>query len=62
VEDWIFAENLQPFVEVLAFLAGYALYDKDYDRVAIEYGVKATDEDANKWVHLCVCRNSAARI
>jgi hypothetical protein len=49
VEDWIFAENLQPFVEVLAFLAGYALYDEDYDWVAIEYGVKATDEDANKW-------------
>ena len=46
---WIFDKNLQSFVEVLAFLAGYALYDEDYDWVAIEYGVKATDEDANKW-------------
>jgi hypothetical protein len=49
MEDWIFIENLQPFVEVLAFLAGYALYDEDYDWVAIECGVKATDADADKW-------------
>jgi hypothetical protein len=45
---WIFAENLQTFVGVVAFLVGYAQYDEDYDWVAIEYGIKATDEDANK--------------
>ena len=49
VEGWIFAENLQPFVELLAFLAGYKLYDEEYDWVAIEYGVKDTDVDEEKW-------------
>ena len=47
--DWILAENLQPFVELLAFLAGYTLYDEGYDWVAIEYGVKDTDVDEDKW-------------
>src|SRR5215472_14082940 len=49
VEGWIFAENLQPFAELLAFLAGYTLYDEEYDWVALEYGVKDTDVDAGKW-------------
>jgi hypothetical protein len=49
VEGWIFAENLQPFAELLAFLAGYTLYDVEYDGVALEYGVKDTDVDAGKW-------------
>jgi hypothetical protein len=49
VEGWIVAENLQPFVELLAFLAGYTLYDVEYDWVAIEYGVKDTDVDAGRW-------------
>jgi hypothetical protein len=49
VEGWIFAENLQPFVELLAFLAGYRLYDVEYDWVAIEHGIKETDVDAGKW-------------
>jgi hypothetical protein len=42
VEDWIFAENVQPFVELLAFLAGYMLYDDAYDWVAIEHGINAS--------------------
>ena len=49
VGDWIFAENLQPFAELLAFLAGYTLYDEDYDWVAIKFGIKDTDEDGDKW-------------
>jgi hypothetical protein len=49
VDGWIFAENLQPFVELLAFLAGYTLYDEEYDWVAIEYGIQDTDRDAGKW-------------
>jgi hypothetical protein len=49
VDTWIFEENLQPFVELLAFLAGYTLYDAEYDGVAIEYGIKATDKDEGKW-------------
>jgi hypothetical protein len=49
VGGWIFAENVQPFVELLAFLAGYTLYDKAYDWVAIEYGIKDTDEETDKW-------------
>ena len=49
VQGWIFEENLQPFVELLAFLAGYRLYDEEYDWVAIEYGVKDTDVDEEKW-------------
>jgi hypothetical protein len=49
VEGWIFAENLRPFVEVLASLAGYALYDEQYDWVAIEDGLKDTDADEEKW-------------
>ncbi|HEV2459827.1 MAG TPA: hypothetical protein VGS80_15835 [Ktedonobacterales bacterium] len=43
------AENLQPFVELLAYLAGYTLYDEEYDWVAIEYGITDTDEDEGKW-------------
>jgi hypothetical protein len=49
VEGWIFAENLQPFIELLAFLAGYALYDDEYEWVAIEDGIQDTDADAGKW-------------
>lgn len=49
LENWIFAENLQPFVEVLAYLAGYTLYDEEYDWVTIEYGIQDTDEDEGRW-------------
>jgi len=48
-EGWICAENLRPFAKLLAFLAGYTLYDQEYDGVALEYGVKDTDVDAGKW-------------
>ena len=37
VAGWVFAENLQPFAELLAFLAGYTLYDEEYDGDALEY-------------------------
>jgi hypothetical protein len=49
VEGWIFAENLQPFIELLAFLAGYASYDDTYDWIAIENGITDTDAAAGKW-------------
>jgi hypothetical protein len=49
LQDWIFAENLQAFVEVLAHLAGYTLYDEEYDWVAIEAGIPETDADEDKW-------------
>jgi len=49
VEGWIFAENLRPFAKLLAFRAGYTLYDQEYAGVALEYGVKDTDVDAGKW-------------
>lgn len=49
VGNWLFEENLKPFVELLAQLVGYTLYDEDYDWVAIVYGSEDTDEDADKW-------------
>lgn len=49
VADWLFEDNLRPFVELLAQLAGYTLYDEDYDWLAIEYGMQDTNEDADKW-------------
>ena len=49
MSGWIFGENLQPFVELLAFLAGYTLYDEEYEWVAIEYGIQDTDRAAGKW-------------
>ena len=47
--SWIYQENLQPFTAMVAQLAGYDLYDEEYDWVAIEYGVKDTDRRAEKW-------------
>jgi hypothetical protein len=49
VDGWIFAENLQPFVQPLAFLTGYTLYDEEYDWVAIEHSIKETDVYEGKW-------------
>lgn len=46
---WIFRENLKPFVALLAQIAGYDLYDEDSDWVAIKYGIKNTNVDADQW-------------
>ena|SRR6266481_4947306 len=45
VGNWIWLQNLQPFVEVLAWLSGYELSDGEWD--AIRFGVEESDSDAN---------------
>ena len=62
MEDWIFAENLQPFVELLDFLAGNTLYDDEYDWVAIEDSIKDTDADAGKWYTYTLARNLGSNV
>ncbi len=44
IANWIWLENLQPFVDVLARLAGYELSELDWD--AIRLGVEESDGDA----------------
>lgn len=48
VSDWIFEENLKPFVEMVAFTVG-AEFDDNIDWVAISYGIPGTDDDAGQW-------------
>ena len=47
VDDWIFAENLKPFVEMLAHAANCPLDDDDW--TAISYGVRDSNGDEEKW-------------
>lgn len=45
--NWIYEGNLKPFVEQIAVLAEYAFDDNDW--IAIEYGVRDTDTNMDKW-------------
>ena len=44
LRNWIRLQNLEPFVEVLAWLSGYKLADGEWD--AIRYGLEDSDCDA----------------
>ena len=35
VSDWIWEENLRPFLEVTSWLAGYEFDDPDWDAVTV---------------------------
>jgi hypothetical protein len=45
--SWVFEDTLKPFVEMVAFYAHCTLDDNDW--TAIEYGVKDSDADKDKW-------------
>ena len=49
METWIYAENLKAFVRLLTYLAGYTLYDENYEWLAIENGLKVTDANDGRW-------------
>jgi hypothetical protein len=48
VAGWIFEENLRPFVEMVAYVAGY-VFDED-DWTAIHFGVQDTDSERGPWL------------
>ena len=45
--NWVFAENLRPFLISLGWFVGYE-FDPD-DWTAIRYGIEATDQEADRW-------------
>ncbi len=45
ISNWIYEENLLPFLEVLANISDYKFNSDDW--VTIEYGIKNTNTDAN---------------
>jgi hypothetical protein len=47
VADWIIEENLRPFLTALGWFVGYD-FDED-DWTAIRYGIKGTEQDADRW-------------
>jgi hypothetical protein len=46
--NWILEQNLRPFVELVAYLAGDATFD-DLDVDAITWGVRESDADHDRW-------------
>jgi hypothetical protein len=46
-QNWIYLENLQAFIDFLAGCVAYRLLPDEM--LAIEYGVKYSDYDANQW-------------
>jgi hypothetical protein len=47
VEGWIWNENVQPFLALLARYAGYDFDDTDWQ--AVELGLEATDDEHLRW-------------
>lgn len=45
--DWVFAENLRPFLLSLGGFVGYDLGADDW--TAIRHGIEPTDEEAERW-------------
>jgi hypothetical protein len=45
--DWVFAENLRPFLLSLGWFVGRDLDEGDW--TAIRYGIEATDQEADRW-------------
>ena len=45
--DWVYDENLRPFLLSLGWFVGYDL-DVD-DWTAIRYGIEGTDQKADRW-------------
>ena len=47
IADWIYEDNLQPFLTALSWFVGYN-FDPD-DWAAFEFGIKNTDAETNRW-------------
>jgi hypothetical protein len=47
VADWIYEDNLEPFVTALSWLASYTIDDDDWQ--AIKTGLLKTDGDHFQW-------------
>ncbi len=45
--DWVFAENLRPFLQSIGWFVGYDLDPDDW--TAICHGIESTDQEADRW-------------
>jgi hypothetical protein len=49
MDNWVFEDNLEQFIAVLAYLVGYRMYSKEHDWVGIESGLQSTNVDNDRW-------------
>ena len=49
VGSWIFKQNLESFLEMLAWIAGHPFADWDYN--AIVAGIEGTNGEKEQWFH-----------
>lgn len=49
IQNWIYEENLNPFLTALAWICGYH-FDED-DWTAVRFGARSADEDAGVRFH-----------
>jgi hypothetical protein len=47
VGSWILKQNLESFLEMLTYIAGYPFNDWDFD--AIAHGINGTDGEHDRW-------------
>jgi hypothetical protein len=47
LKDWIFGENLRPWLEILSAVVGYDFDDTDWD--AVDAGIATTDSESLRW-------------
>jgi len=47
MKDWIFEENLRPWLEIVASIVGYAFEAEDWD--AVHFGLANTDSEEGRW-------------
>jgi hypothetical protein len=45
--NWVFEENLRPFLLTLGWFVGHDLGEDDW--TAIRHGIEATDQEADRW-------------
>ena len=56
LKDWIFEENLRPWLEVLSQIVGYEFDDLDWD--AVRGGITGTDVERSLWYEYPLGENS----
>lgn len=49
ISNWIYEENLHPFMTALGWICGYS-FDED-DWTAVSFGTRSADQDAGVWFH-----------
>ena len=59
LSNWVYADNLRPFLLTLGWFVGYAFDDDGWS--AIRFGVEGTDEEADRWFDYKFEGKSSAR-